>query len=66
MQLAKNKTTADYTITLAGWEAKALLTELAAVPPARRTALGEMAAGLLREATDDAGLKVAVRRGAKN
>jgi len=66
MQLAKNKTTADYTITLSGWEAKALLTELAAVPLGRRTALGEMAVGLLREATDDAGFKVSVRRGAKS
>lgn len=65
MKLSKNKTTTDtYTITLAGWEAEALLRELAAVPPAKRLGLGDMAARLLREAALDAGFKVRVRRGA--
>ncbi|WP_075737511.1 hypothetical protein [Streptomyces acidiscabies] len=65
MEISKNKTAADtYTITLAGWEAEALLRELAAVPRSKRLGLGDMAARLLREAAIDAGFKVSVRRGA--
>ncbi|MFI5905800.1 hypothetical protein [Streptomyces cyaneofuscatus] len=65
MELAKNSTTENtYTLTLAGWEAEALLRELGGVPRSKRTVLGDMAAGLLREAAVDAGHTVRTRRGA--
>ncbi|MFT9671500.1 hypothetical protein ACMZ5F_28830 [Streptomyces rhizosphaericola] len=70
MELSKAETaeagTADdvYTLTFTGWEAETLVRELAAVPRAKRTILGDLASGLLRDAAVEAGHTVRTRRGA--
>ncbi|MFB6906897.1 hypothetical protein ACFCWB_21775 [Streptomyces bacillaris] len=65
MKLSKAETAGDvYTLTLTGWEAETLVRELAAVPPAKRTILGDLASGLLRDAAVEAGHTVRTRRGA--